>query len=79
MRFAHRPSVGDDDGDMDDQGAPRSSPTGLFRRGIRVVARYVRQEPRTFVISVIGASLYAAATVGSTVVLGRVCPVLKQE
>jgi len=36
------------------------------------VARYVRQEPRTFVISVIGASLYAAATVGSTVVLGRV-------
>jgi len=72
MRFAHRPSVGDDDGDMDDQGAPRSSPTGLFRRGIRVVARYVRQEPRTFVISVIGASLYAAATVGSTVVLGWV-------
>ena len=36
------------------------------------MARYVRQEPRTFVISVIGASLYAAATVGSTVVLGRV-------
>jgi len=36
------------------------------------VARYVRSEPRTFAISVTGASLYAAATVGATVVLGRV-------
>ncbi len=58
---------------MNAQTPTRSSASGLFRRGIRVVARYVREEPRTFaLISVTGASLYAAATVGATIVLGRV-------
>jgi len=33
---------------------------------------YVRSEPRRFTLAVIGASLYAAAAVGATIVLGRV-------
>ncbi|MGZ4706693.1 MAG: ABC transporter ATP-binding protein, partial [Acidimicrobiales bacterium] len=49
-----------------------SSASDLFRRGVRVIARYVREEPRRFALAVTGASLYAAAAVGSTVVLGRV-------
>lgn len=48
------------------------SATALFRRGVRVISRYVREEPRRFALAVTGASLYAAAAVGATVVLGRV-------
>ena len=48
------------------------SASALFRRGVRVVSRYVREEPRRFALAVTGASLYAAAAVGATVVLGRV-------
>jgi ABC-type multidrug transport system fused ATPase/permease subunit len=44
----------------------------LFRRGVKVVMGYVRSEPRRFTLAVIGASLYAAAAVGATIVLGRV-------
>jgi ATP-binding cassette subfamily B protein len=57
---------------MSDTGGGRSTATGLFRRGVRVVAGYVRSEPRRFTLAVIGASLYAAAAVGATIVLGRV-------
>lgn len=45
---------------------------GVFGRGIRVVWRYVRAEPLTYGISLVGATIYAAAAVGTTVVLGRV-------
>ncbi len=57
---------------MNDSGGTTSTASDLFRRGVRVIARYVREEPRRFALAVTGASLYAAAAVGSTVVLGRV-------
>ena len=52
-------------GDMDKQ-------RGVFGRGIRLVWRYVRAEPLTYALSLVGATIYAAAAVGTTVVLGRV-------
>jgi len=45
---------------------------GVFGRGIRLVWRYVRAQPLTYGISLVGATIYAAAAVGTTVVLGRV-------
>jgi ABC-type multidrug transport system fused ATPase/permease subunit len=45
---------------------------GIFGRGLRLVWRYVRAEPVTYVVSLVGATIYAAAAVGTTVVLGRV-------
>jgi ABC-type multidrug transport system fused ATPase/permease subunit len=50
----------------------RNKGAGVFRRGLSVVFRYARSEPRTFAISVVGASLYGATAVLATVVLGRV-------
>ncbi|MEJ5255413.1 MAG: ABC transporter transmembrane domain-containing protein [Acidimicrobiales bacterium] len=44
----------------------------VFRRGMRVVLRHARLQRRSFVISLIGATVYAAAAVGTTVVLGRI-------
>jgi ATP-binding cassette, subfamily B, bacterial len=43
---------------------------GVFRRGIALVWRYVRAEPVTYAISLVGATIYASAVVGTTVVLG---------
>jgi ATP-binding cassette, subfamily B, bacterial len=57
---------------MNEPGGATSTASGLFRRGVRVIGRYVREEPRRFTLALIGASLYAAAAVGATVVLGRV-------
>ncbi len=45
---------------------------GIFGRGMRLVWRYVRAEPLTYAISLVGATIYASAVVGTTVVLGRV-------
>jgi ABC-type multidrug transport system fused ATPase/permease subunit len=44
----------------------------VLRRGLRIIATYVRMHPIPFAIAVAGATLYAAMTVGATVVLGRV-------
>src|SRR5437764_11903655 len=44
----------------------------IFVRGARVVASYVAMHPAPFAIAVSGATLYAAMTVASTIVLGRV-------
>jgi len=44
----------------------------MFGRGMRLVWRYVRAEPLTYAASLVGATIYAAAAVGTTVVLGRV-------
>ena len=44
----------------------------IFVRGARVVASYVAMHPGPFAVAVSGATLYAAMTVASTVVLGRV-------
>jgi ABC-type multidrug transport system fused ATPase/permease subunit len=45
---------------------------GLFRRGARLIASYVRTHPRPFTIAVVGSFLFAVASVTITVVLGRV-------
>ncbi len=44
----------------------------VLRRGLGLVRRQVRLHPRPFAVSVFGAALFAACTVLSTVVLGRV-------
>lgn len=44
----------------------------VFRRGMGVVLRHARRQRRTFAVSLIGATVYAMAAVGTTVVLGRV-------
>ena len=45
---------------------------GIFGRGIRLVWRYVRAQPVTYGVSLVGATMYAAAAVGTTIVLGQV-------
>ena len=45
---------------------------GLFSRGVRLIASYVRAHPKPFLISVGGAFLFAVASIGLTVVLGVV-------
>ncbi|MEX2274467.1 MAG: ABC transporter transmembrane domain-containing protein [Actinomycetota bacterium] len=44
----------------------------IFVRGLRIIRGYIATHPLPFTISVTGAAVYAGATVGSTVVLGRV-------
>ena len=53
----------------DGEGPPR---TGVTLRGLRIIGSYVRAHPLPFVVAVSGATLYAAMTVASTIVLGRV-------
>jgi ATP-binding cassette subfamily B protein len=45
---------------------------GIFRRGARILARYIRGNPLAFSLSVLGAAIYAAAAVGTTIIIGRV-------
>jgi ABC-type multidrug transport system fused ATPase/permease subunit len=45
---------------------------GIVRRGTRLLVRYVRAQPMPFIVSVIGAAIYAGAAVGTTIVLGRI-------
>jgi ATP-binding cassette subfamily B protein len=51
--------------------APRTSP-GVMRRGLRVLALAVREEPWVFAVALAGSALYGVMTVISAVVLGRV-------
>jgi len=44
----------------------------MTRRGARVVAELIRFSPLSFSVSVLGAAVFAAATVASAVVLGRI-------
>jgi ATP-binding cassette, subfamily B, bacterial len=44
----------------------------VTRRGLRLIARYIRGQPRPFAVSVTGATVFALSAVGTTVVLGRV-------
>src|SRR5687768_17265146 len=44
----------------------------LLRRGLHVIRSEVALRPRTFVLALIGAWIFAAATVSSSYVLGRV-------
>ena len=53
--------------------APVSDPAAtraIFVPGLRLVWRYVRREPATYAVSLVGATLFAAAAVGTTMVLG---------
>ncbi len=43
-----------------------------MRRGLRIVARGIRDEPAIFALAVVGSALYGAGTAGSGWVLGRV-------
>ncbi len=45
---------------------------GIMRRGVRLLWMSVRAQPLPFAISVGGATLFAVAAVGGTIVLGRV-------
>ncbi len=45
---------------------------GVWRRGARLLVRYVRQNRLVFTVSCMGAAIYAAAAVGSTYVLGHI-------
>jgi ATP-binding cassette, subfamily B, bacterial len=45
---------------------------GIFLRGLRLIGSYIRTHPGPFAASVVGASLYATGSIGSTYVLGRV-------
>ncbi|MFN2450945.1 MAG: ABC transporter ATP-binding protein [Candidatus Dormibacteria bacterium] len=56
-----------------DSGASRTQRRrGVTLRGLRISASYIRAHPLPFAIAVTGATLYAAMTVASTIVLGRV-------
>jgi ATP-binding cassette subfamily B protein len=44
---------------------------GLFRRGLAQIVSHVRMHPRPFLLSVLGALLFALGTVAVTVALGR--------
>ncbi len=44
----------------------------VLRRGMALLWRSVRTHPRPFIVSVIGATVFALMTVASTIVLGRV-------
>ncbi|MHB8509365.1 MAG: ABC transporter ATP-binding protein [Candidatus Dormibacteria bacterium] len=52
--------------------AARAGRQGPFTRGLRIIGGYVATHPGTFAIAVGSAGVYAAATVASAVVLGRV-------
>ena len=47
-------------------------PRDVFGRGMRLIVSYIRMHPRPFAIAVIGAFLFAIASVAVTVALGRV-------
>jgi len=45
---------------------------GLFGRGARLIVSYVRMHPKPFAVAVAGAFVFAVASVGITIALGRV-------
>ena len=62
---------------------PPASPFEVLRRGIQLIARFVRWRPRPFIRAVFGAAMYASAIILSAVVVGRITdeliiPVLDQ-
>lgn len=52
--------------------AQRPKQSSVFWRGLRIIGSYVRTHPLPFGIAVLGAAVFALATVASTVVLGQV-------
>ena len=45
---------------------------GTLRRGVRVMARGIRDEPRIFTLAVLGSAVFGASLAGSGWVLGQV-------
>lgn len=45
---------------------------GVVTRGLRIIGSYIRMHPLPFTVAVSGAAVYAAMTVASTFVLGRI-------
>jgi ABC-type multidrug transport system fused ATPase/permease subunit len=52
--------------------APMNDQRALFFRGLRIIRSYIATHPIPFGLAVTGATIYAASTVASTIVLGRV-------
>ena len=46
--------------------------SSVLVRGLRILRSYIATHPLPFTIAVTGAAVYAAATIGTTVVLGRI-------
>ena len=46
-------------------------PEGLFERGLRLIASYVRMHPRPFLAAVAGAVMFAVGSIALTTALGR--------
>jgi ATP-binding cassette subfamily B protein len=51
--------------------AASAAAEGLFGRGLRLIASYVRMHPKPFLVSVAGAVLFAFASIALTTALGR--------
>ncbi|HYY08968.1 MAG TPA: ABC transporter ATP-binding protein [Actinomycetota bacterium] len=51
--------------------AEAAAPGGLFGRGMRLVVSYIRMHPAPFLASVVGALLFAVASIALTTALGR--------
>jgi ATP-binding cassette subfamily B protein len=49
-----------------------SEQSSMLRRGGRLIWSYVRTHPLPFTVAVLGAAVYAGATIATTVVLGRI-------
>jgi ATP-binding cassette, subfamily B, bacterial len=47
------------------------APDGLFGRGLRLIVSYVRMHPGPFLVSLVGAVLFAFASIALTTALGR--------
>lgn len=52
--------------------ATESDDRGLFTRGMRLIGSYIRTHPKPFILSVIGAAVFAGASIAVTIALGRV-------
>ena len=57
---------------MPDGHASREADRGTVRRGVRVLARGIRDEPKLFAVAVAGSAVYGAGTAGLGWLLGRV-------
>ncbi|MBK5287713.1 MAG: hypothetical protein JJE46_04520, partial [Acidimicrobiia bacterium] len=60
------------DVDPESVAEPDEVPRHVIRRGLRVLWRFVKLNPLPFSIAIVGAIVYAGASVLGTLVLGRV-------
>lgn len=49
-----------------------TAPPGVVRRGMRLLAQCIREEPKPFIVSVFGAALYGGMTLASALVFGEI-------